>query len=71
MGAIRAQRTNVRFGSLADVTTLNWDVCFTPESGLQIVPPTCPLSANSDKIAMSVTRRLYPNAAVEITEVAH
>jgi hypothetical protein len=40
-------RSNVRFGSKADMTALHWDVCFAPESGHQSANRECPLSAIS------------------------
>jgi hypothetical protein len=38
---------NVRFGSKADMTLLNFDVRFTLESGHSIVVAGCPLWANN------------------------
>ena len=38
---------HVRFGSKADVTLLNFDVRFTPESGHPVAHLGCPLWANS------------------------
>jgi hypothetical protein len=38
---------DVRFGSKADVTLLNFDVCFTPESGHSVAHEACPLGAIS------------------------
>jgi hypothetical protein len=37
--------THARFGSLADITAVLANVCFTPESGHHRKPSSCPLSA--------------------------
>ena len=40
-------RTSVSFGSLANITPLNGDVCFAPETGHRLAALPCPLSAIS------------------------
>ena len=49
--------SDVRFGSLADIETLQRDVCFTPESGHWLSVSGCPLCANSGHQRTSARRR--------------
>jgi hypothetical protein len=44
---IRQCKTNVRFGSKADMNLRNGDVRFTPKSGHRSAPWQCPLCANN------------------------
>jgi hypothetical protein len=43
----QSRKADVRFGSKADVTLLNFDVRFTPKSGHGRAALGCPLCANS------------------------
>jgi hypothetical protein len=40
-------KPDVRFGPKADMTLLDWDVCFTPNSGHRATGLQCPLYARS------------------------
>ena len=48
----------LRFGSKADMTPLDWDVCFTPESGrrgsLNVDVPHWPLRAFSQPHILAI-----------------
>jgi hypothetical protein len=68
---------NVRFGSKADIASINWDVRFTPKSGHWFYVSGCPLCAKSRPSAMqqkdrySITssansRRVYVSATLMI-----
>ena len=60
--------TDVRFGSKADVTLLNFDVRFTPKSGHCRARLGCPLCAKSGLMHRS-KQRLYSitSSAIEST----
>ena len=60
--------TGIRFGSKADVTLLNFDVCFTPESGHPSTQSKCPLCAKSGHSALHKERRYsIASSAIEST----
>jgi hypothetical protein len=48
-------RRDVRFGSKADVTLLNVDVRFTPESGHRSAAWECPLCAKSGHLTLGAS----------------
>jgi hypothetical protein len=50
---------NVRYGSEADVTLLNFDVRFTPKSGHSAARSRCPLCAKSRHSALRQRLALF------------
>jgi hypothetical protein len=54
---------HVRFGSKAEVTPVNCDVCFTPESGRATAVEECPLSAGSGHFLPRKRSSIAPSLA--------
>ena len=57
--------TNVRFGSKADVTLLNFDVRFTPESGHSPTRSGCLLWAKSGLMHRSKFQGCWPRSQLK------